>query len=62
MWSRSLRQVIAVSSERPTRATVEQVFGSTLPRTSSDERDVDVSAEDAERDRWLRENVPPHSV
>jgi hypothetical protein len=41
---------------------VERVFGTAFPQTSSDERDVDVTAEDAERDRWLRDNVPPHSV
>ncbi|CAN1511328.1 hypothetical protein MCEMIE22_00803 [Mycobacteriaceae bacterium] len=41
---------------------MERVFGTAFPQTSSDERDVDVTAEDAERDRWLRDNVPPHSV
>ena len=47
-------------SSRPNRPSVNKIFGDPLPETTSDERD-EVSAEgEAERDRWLRENVPPH--
>lgn len=42
------------------KAAVNSVFGEELPRASSDERDPDAAAETDERDRWLRDNVPPH--
>ena len=48
--------------DRPDRGLVNSVFGSELPQASSDERDVDMSAEAGDRDRWLRENVPPHHI
>ena len=51
-----------MSAPRPDRAAVNKIFGSELPQASSDERDPEAGAEDGERDRWLRENVPPHSV
>ena len=47
---------------RSDKAAVDKVFGAELPRSSSDERDPDTTVEDSERDRWLRDNVPPHSV
>lgn len=31
-----------------------------FPQTSADERDPDASRDADERDRWLRDNVPPH--
>jgi hypothetical protein len=31
-----------------------------FPQTSADERDPEASREAEERDRWLRDNVPPH--
>lgn len=34
------------------------VFGEVLPETTSDERGEDDAASD--RDRWYRENRPPH--
>jgi len=41
---------------------MNKVFGAELPRSSSDERDPDATVEDSEREHWLRDNVPPHSV
>jgi hypothetical protein len=51
-----------MTAERPDRDLVNSVFGAELPQASSDERDPDTSAEPDERDRWLRENVPPHHI
>ena len=51
-----------MSVERPDKAAVNKMFGGELPRSSSDERDPDAAIEDSESERWLRENVPPHSV
>ena len=51
-----------MSVERPDKATVNKIFGTELPQVSSDERDPDAATEDGDRDRWLRDNVPPHSV
>ena len=39
---------------------LRRVFGAELPQESSDERDHDTRAEADDRDRDLRENVPPH--
>lgn len=46
----------------PDRVTVNSIFGEELPQESSDERDPGVAAENSERDRWLRDNVPPHHL
>ena len=51
-----------MTTPRPDRATVNKIFGSELPQASSDERDPEAVAEDGQRDSWLRDNVPPHSV
>jgi len=51
-----------MSTKRPDRVAVNKIFGAELPQTSSDERDPDSSTHDGERDRWLLDNVPPHSV
>lgn len=51
-----------MTAKGPDRSVVNSVFGSELPQASSDERDPEVSAETGERDRWLRENVPPHHI
>jgi hypothetical protein len=40
--------------------SVNKIFGDELPQSSSDERDERSAEHDAERDRWLRDNVPPH--
>lgn len=39
---------------------VNDVFGETLPRVPADEREPTSPDDDADRDRWLRENRPPH--
>jgi len=41
-------------------AAVNEVFGDVLPESSSDDRDLDVAEDRRERDRWIRENRPPH--
>ena len=45
---------------RPTRHLVNKIFGHSIPDTTGDERDDAASADEAERERWLRDNVPPH--
>jgi hypothetical protein len=45
---------------RPTPDAVNKIFGNALPETSIDERDPVSPDDDAERDRWLRDNIPPH--
>lgn len=42
------------------RQAIDDVFGEALPRISADERDAPTPDDDAERDRWMRENRPPH--
>jgi len=51
-----------LTAKRPDRGLVNSIFGAELPQASSDEREPDTSADAGERDRWLRENVPPHHV
>jgi hypothetical protein len=45
---------------QPARHLVNKIFGDSIPHTTGDERDDAASAEEAERERWLRDNVPPH--
>jgi hypothetical protein len=40
--------------------SVNKIFGDFLPDTTKDEWEERPSDGDAERDDWLRENVPPH--
>ena len=44
------------------RRRLAEVFGDTLPDTTSDEHDPDVNPDDAttRSDSWLKEQVPPH--
>ncbi len=44
------------------RRRLAEVFGDTLPETTSDERDDQGATRSGEdgQDRWLREQVPPH--
>ncbi|HEY0902706.1 MAG TPA: hypothetical protein VGE14_02335 [Marmoricola sp.] len=42
------------------RKRLAEVFGDTLPDTTSDERDDASPEKDSATDRWLREQVPPH--
>ena len=44
----------------PLRRVVNEIFGDALPSTTRDERADEPSEDDAEREAWLRENVPPH--
>lgn len=44
----------------PRRDSVNEIFGEILPETTADERDAETGGNDADRDRWLQENVPPH--
>jgi hypothetical protein len=41
---------------------IAEVFGDTLPETTSDERDPEDRPEDTAKrsDTWLEEQVPPH--
>ncbi|MDQ3154446.1 MAG: hypothetical protein M3R63_22910 [Actinomycetota bacterium] len=39
---------------------LQRVFGEVLPETTSDERGSDDAESDADRERWYRENRPPH--
>jgi hypothetical protein len=48
------------SSSKPGRQSVNPDFGETLPQASRDERGDDSPHDDADRDRWMRDNVPPH--
>jgi hypothetical protein len=45
---------------QPKRHLVNKIFGDSIPDTTGDERDEAAPAEEAERERWLRDNVPPH--
>ncbi|WP_172798255.1 hypothetical protein [Mycobacterium sp. GA-1285] len=45
---------------KPSRNAIDDVFGEAIPRVSGDERDVATPDDDAERERWMRENRPPH--
>ena len=57
-----------VGSPGPERGTPEwerarrraEIFGETLPETTSDERDEAETATPRDGDTWLREQVPPH--
>ena len=44
----------------PTRDADNKICGNPLPETPIDERDPQSPDDDSERDRWLRDNVPPH--
>jgi hypothetical protein len=41
------------------RRRLDEVFGEILPTVTGDERDPE-PADEAERERWYRENRPPH--
>jgi hypothetical protein len=45
---------------QPSRRVVNKIFGDSIPDTTGDEWDDAASADEAERERWLRDNVPPH--
>jgi hypothetical protein len=45
---------------KPARDAVNKIFGDSLPELSSDELDDLSPNDEAEHDRWLRDNIPPH--
>jgi hypothetical protein len=49
-------------ANRPERSrdAANEIFGEASLPKSSDDRDKSSSDDDAEHDRWLRENTPPH--
>jgi hypothetical protein len=49
-----------MASPRENSGAVNKIFGTELPQESSDERDHDNDRDVADRDQWLRDNVPPH--
>ncbi|SHW48919.1 Uncharacterised protein [Mycobacteroides abscessus subsp. abscessus] len=49
-----------MSDTQPSRDLVNKVFGDVLPDITRDECNEPSSSADGDRDRWLRENVPPH--
>jgi hypothetical protein len=42
------------------RDAVNKIFGDALPELPSDEREKFSPDDEAEHDRWLRDNMPPH--
>jgi hypothetical protein len=42
------------------RDAVNKIFGDPLPQSSSDERDNISPEDDADHEKWLRDNIPPH--
>jgi len=49
-----------MASTRHDKDAVNKIFGTELPQESFDERDFDSDRSSEERDRYLRDNVPPH--
>jgi hypothetical protein len=42
------------------RDALDEIFGEASLPKSSDDREQSSPTDDAEHDRWLRENTPPH--
>ena len=42
------------------RDAVNNIFGESLPNITRDESDDARPDEDDERERWFRDNIPPH--
>lgn len=49
-----------MAAARHEKNTVNKIFGTELPQESADERDFESEPAAGERERWLRDNVPPH--
>jgi hypothetical protein len=51
-----------VSRQVPSRRMLDEIFGDVLPTITSDERDEQDGRGpgDADRERWYRDNRPPH--
>jgi hypothetical protein len=48
------------NAPKHSRDSVNEIFGDPLPPKSIDDRESPRHEDDSERDRWLRENLPPH--
>jgi hypothetical protein len=44
------------------RDAVNKIFGDPLPPIPFDERDNSSPDDDADHEKWLRDNIPPHHV
>jgi hypothetical protein len=42
------------------RDAVNKIFEDALPWTSFDERDNSSPEDEADHEKWLRDNIPPH--
>lgn len=42
--------------------SVDDVFGEAMPEVPEDERDLRSPDDDADHERWLRDNRPPHHI
>ena len=49
-----------MGTSRENRSAVNKIFGTELPKESSDERDPEDGRDAADREQWFRDNVPPH--
>lgn len=47
-------------ANKMSRHAVNKIFGESLPDIAPDERDTASPDDDADRDRWLQNNIPPH--
>jgi hypothetical protein len=45
---------------KPSRGAVNKIFGDPVPDIASGERNISSPDDEADHDRWLRENIPPH--
>ncbi|MFB1295050.1 hypothetical protein ACAG24_006025 [Mycobacterium sp. pW049] len=45
---------------RESRELVNRIFGDSIPDVTRDELEPTSPDDRSERDRWLRDNVPPH--
>lgn len=60
MQSRGGEDVIVQESVSDRKRRLHRVFGDVLPDSTSDDRPGPGNEEPDERDRWLRDNRPPH--
>ncbi len=58
--TRSGRIVIVQENAIDRKRRLHRVFGEVLPDSTSDDRPGQGDEEPDERDRWLRDNLPPH--
>jgi hypothetical protein len=46
--------------QKRSRDAVNKIFGDPLPRISIDERENYSLDDEADHEKWLRDNIPPH--